>query len=337
MVWYQGSRNSDGSYEANVEISRHKTAGEYQSHVYITLADGTQKLLGATQFTVSDLKCEKISVENYNEATGAFRVKIEGVESPSGIKNVSVPVWCSADQSDIRWYTAEKVSEKEYMVYVDPVYHQSHSGEYKIHVYVDAGNGVSAIVGTTSCNVQAPGLYSIMGDTTTDAAQLERYYISSGHVYPSSIYASRGAADLSTFCRIYIEEAAAEGVRAEVAFAQSMLETGWLQFSPTGIVKPEQCNFAGLGAVDGNSQGQCASFPDVRTGVRAQIQHLKAYGSRNALNNSCVDPRFHLVSRGTALYVQYLGQKENPLGVGWATSPGYGYRIVNMIYSLKEQ
>ena len=48
---------------------------------------------------------------------------------------------------------------------------------------------------------------------------------------------------------MYIQECAVEGVRAEVAFAQAMLETGNLQFG--GDVKSSQFNFAGLGATGG--------------------------------------------------------------------------------------
>ena len=122
-------------------------------------------------------------------------------------------------------------------------------------------------------------------------------------------------------------------MRAEVAFAQAMKETGWLQYG--GIVKINQFNFAGLGALDGNSSGHCASFPDVRTGIRAQIQHLKAYASTELINNTCVDPRFDLVTRGCAPYVEWLGQKENPTGKGWATAAGYGTSIVTMIKKMK--
>ena len=88
-------------------------------------------------------------------------------------------------------------------------------------------------------------------------------------------------------------------------------------------------------ALDGNSTGDCASFPDVRTGIRAQIQHLKAYGSTEQLVNEQVDPRFHLVKRGVAPYVEWLGQKENPTGAGWASGVNYGYSIVSMIRVLK--
>ena len=68
-------------------------------------------------------------------------------------------------------------------------------------------------------------------------------------------------------------------VRWDFAFYQMLLETNYLKFrhgdgSP-GDVKPKQNNFAGLGATGGGVPGE--SFPDVTTGVLAQMQHLVAY------------------------------------------------------------
>ena len=110
-----------------------------------------------------------------------------------------------------------------------------------------------------------------------------------------------------------------------------MKETAWLKFG--GDVKIEQNNFAGLGTTGGGVAG--ASFTTVREGIRAQIQHLKAYGSKDALKNECVDPRFSLVTRGSAPYVEWLGLKENPNGYGWATSEGYGIDIEKMVKNLQ--
>ena len=97
---------------------------------------------------------------------------------------------------------------------------------------------------------------------------------------------------IEEFVDITWEEAAIEGVRADTAFSLMMLETGWLKFS--GRVQEEQNNFGGIGATD--SGGIPASFPDIRTGIRAVVQHLKAYASTDDLNLQCVDPRFSLVS-----------------------------------------
>ena len=69
-----------------------------------------------------------------------------------------------------------------------------------------------------------------MGASTVNAAQMAAYYRSSGKTFPADIYASKGAANIDEFCKIVVEEATAEGVRAEVLFAQICLETGFLQF-----------------------------------------------------------------------------------------------------------
>lgn len=183
------------------------------------------------------------------------------------------------------------------------------------------------------------GLMQIMGTSQTTVAQMVRYYNSNASGYDTfkakyngkynGILAKGGASTINQFSQIFYEEATAEGVRAEVAFTQCMKETGFLKYG--GDVLPNQYNFAGIGAT-GAVHG--ASFGNVRMGIRAQIQHLKAYGSISPLTNQCVDPRFNLVKRGSAQYVEWLGIKENPNGYGWATSKSYGHDIVNMVNSL---
>lgn len=141
---------------------------------------------------------------------------------------------------------------------------------------------------------------------------------------------------LEQLAEMFIEEGEAEGVRGDVAFAQSLHETGYFKFG--GIVLPTQNNYAGIGALNGNATGQAASFPDPRTGVRAQIQQLKAYASTESLVNECVDPRFSLVARGVAPYVEWLGAADNPQGRGWAVpGAGYGANIVKLLGQIMAQ
>ncbi len=164
----------------------------------------------------------------------------------------------------------------------------------------------------------------IMGSTQTSVAQMARYYNATvgASKYPA-IYKSKGASTISDFCRILFEEANAEGVRAEMLFAQVMLETGHLQFG--GDVLPKQCNFGGIGATGNGVPGY--SFKDVRTGLRVQTQHLKAYASTEPLNNACVDPRFSLVKRGSATTVYDLAGK-------WASDPRYGYSLTSIMNGI---
>lgn len=179
--------------------------------------------------------------------------------------------------------------------------------------------------------VIAEGQYPIMGKSAVTVEQMVDYFNSSGEKYPQSALEKGGADSIESFCQMYYDEAVAEGVRPEVAFVQTMKETGWLQYG--GDASIEQFNFAGLGTTGGGVAGN--SYPDVKTGIRAQIQHLKAYATADSLTQECVDDRYEYVTKGCAPYVEWLGQQENPEGYGWATADNYGYSIVDMISKLK--
>mgnify|MGYP000124197497 CR=1 FL=1 len=209
----------------------------------------------------------------------------------------------------------------------------------KKHTDITDNNGTINNGGNTSTkkdegNIESKvveGTYLIEGTTSVSVKQMTDYFRQSKYSYPTDIMKKGGASTLEEFCQIYYEEAEKEGIKAEVAFAQAMKETGWLQFK--GDVKAEQYNFAGMGATGNGVTGE--SFKDVREGVRAQIQHLKAYGSTKDLNQTCVDNRFKYVERGCSIYVEWLGIPNNPENKGWAAADGYGVDIVKMIQKMK--
>ena len=209
----------------------------------------------------------------------------------------------------------------------------------KKHTDITDNNGSINNGGNTSTkkdegNIESKvveGTYLIEGTTSVSVKQMTDYFRQSKYSYPTDIMKKGGASTLEEFCQIYYEEAEKEGIKAEVAFAQAMKETGWLQFK--GDVKAEQYNFAGMGATGNGVTGE--SFKDVREGVRAQIQHLKAYGSTKDLNQTCVDNRFKYVERGCSIYVEWLGIPNNPENKGWAAADGYGVDIVKMIQKMK--
>src|SRR5699024_3982802 len=152
------------------------------------------------------------------------------------------------------------------------------------------------------------GRYPVMGSSEITVQNMIDYFNASGEEYPSEKLSEGGADSIEAFCQVYGEEAEAEGVRSEVAYAQTKKETGFLQYG--GDAHIEQFNFAGLGTTGNGVPGN--SYPNVRTGIRAQIQHLKAYATDDALNRACVDDRYAYVKKGSAPYVQWLGQQENP-------------------------
>lgn len=123
---------------------------------------------------------------------------------------------------------------------------------------------------------------------------------------------------------LYIEESAIEGVNPDVAFVQMCLETGFLRFG--GLVTADMNNFCGLGAVSNEQRGHF--FPDERTGVRAHIQHLKAYASTDPLEGELVDPRFG--------YVTPRGKSPTILGLSgtWAADRQYGAKLIELLDRL---
>ena len=130
---------------------------------------------------------------------------------------------------------------------------------------------------------------------------------------------------------LYLSEGEAEGVRGDIAFAQSCLETGNFTFSGSAVTL-SQNNFCGLGVTQRGKTG--LSFETAQLGIRAQIQHLKAYASTDKLRNERIDPRFRYVTRGCAPYAEWLGQKENPQGKGWAAGEKYGEKILSILKAV---
>ena len=198
----------------------------------------------------------------------------------------------------------------------------------------DIPNGALGYTGVTPIM----GTSTLGKDRVTVVQKIVSHYTASGKLYPSNalngvgvLGGTGGAPNIVTFCEMIYDEAVFENVRPEILYAQIMLETGYLQYG--GDVEINQFNFGGLGATGNGVKGN--SFIDVRTGIKAQVQHLKAYASVEPLNaTQVVDERFKYVTRNTAPYVEWLGIKENPTGKGWAAAAGYGFNLMKIVNNL---
>jgi hypothetical protein len=158
---------------------------------------------------------------------------------------------------------------------------------------------------------------AIIGPPLLGADELARWFTATRH-------RARTTVPIDELAVFYIEEGSAAKVRSDIAFAQSMLETGGFSYPAGGQVRGTDNNFAGMGACDSCNGGD--RFPDARTGVRAQMQQLRVYAdpglTNAALNPPVVNPkldRHHL--KGTV-----------PTWAGltgtWATARTYGDRIL---------
>ena len=171
----------------------------------------------------------------------------------------------------------------------------------------------------------ADSLTAIMGKAKATADQMKSYLKKKNPSVPQSVL---------DMIPLYISEGEAEGVRGDIAFAQSCLETGNFTFSGSAVTLPQN-NFCGLGVTQRGKAG--LSFESPQLGIRAQIQHLKAYASTDELRKARIDPRFRYVTRGCAPYAEWLGQKENPQGKGWAAGEKYGEKILSILKAIMEE
>ena len=155
----------------------------------------------------------------------------------------------------------------------------------------------------------------IMGKGETEANQLVSFLLNENK------NAERNYVE--SLVEYYITEACTEGINHDVAFAQMCLETGFLRFG--GLVIAEMNNFCGLGSIGPGEPG--IWFPTMELGVRAHIQHLKAYASEAPLIGELVDPRYRFVRRGSAMTI-------NGLAGTWAADRLYADKLALILERL---
>jgi len=165
----------------------------------------------------------------------------------------------------------------------------------------------------------------IMGPNRLTAAQLAAFLENNGYKPHLTVTVDQ----LATY---YIEEGAKVGIRGDVAFAQSILETGGFNFGGSMVEIPDN-NFAGIGACDSCHRGFI--FPDARTGVRAQMQLLRVYVDPTVTIDSLPDPL--LLPRTLNLGFRGRVQSWWDLTGTWATAKDYGIRVYDLYMRMVQQ
>jgi hypothetical protein len=165
-----------------------------------------------------------------------------------------------------------------------------------------------------------------MGPTMLTADDLVAYIDSLHLKHPPQL-----TVPLQTLAGYYISEGEAEGVRGDVAFAQSVLETGAFTFPGHGLLVPTDNNFAGIDACDSCKHGDL--FLTAQLGVRAQIQLLRVYADPTLKQ---VDQFAHPVA---LLHQPHLGGSGHSrtwysLGGTWATGPNYGFHVYDIYMQI---
>jgi len=160
---------------------------------------------------------------------------------------------------------------------------------------------------------------SIQGPAVLRADELANWYASVGFVNLAGMH-------IRQIAEIYLQEGAAENVRGDIAFMQSMIETGGFS------VMSGANNFAGIGACDSCSSGY--NYPSLRYGVRAQIELLRAYSDKNFVSSSVHRPlSYHGLD---TLSVRGKCPTWVDLGGVWASGKKYGQDILHLYLTALE-
>ena len=312
--WVQAAKEGS-NWDGSIKLS--SLGNEFDSVEVIVWCE----LDGAPSFsaTSSSIAIPRPEVElSLSADSGSISASASGFSSQPS--NAALQV--TSPSGACRWYQAFRQADGTWAAEVPAAADFGEFGAYAATLWATYHGSSFALV--KKIMLLDDGNYRIMGKTNYDKGNFVDCFnkISS---YPSDVYSAYGAATIDEFCSILIDEALTEGVKPEVVFAQAMLETNWLRFG--GDVAVGQCNFAGLGATGNGNPGNsfnCYGKDSVRIGLRAQIQHLKAYASEDALVNQCVDSRFVYISRGCAPTIKDLSGK-------WAADTNYGSKILSII------
>jgi hypothetical protein len=174
-----------------------------------------------------------------------------------------------------------------------------------------------ALAGISNFETAATSATSpILGPSRLSAKQMADFVV-------AQHYTTNITVPILELAQDYLDEGARTGVRGDVAFAQSILETGG--FANPGSAATNN-NFAGIGWCDSCKHG--FDFPDARTGVRAQLQLLRIYVDPKFPDSTYKDP---ILLPGT-LTLGFRGKVQTwwDLWGTWATGALYGQRVYDI-------
>jgi hypothetical protein len=170
--------------------------------------------------------------------------------------------------------------------------------------------------GTGSSPVSSPALLgpTILGPSVLTASQIVAWFASTGAQANTTVPIARLVSD-------YMRVGKETGVRADIAFAQSIVETGYFSFPKFGQDPASYNNFAGIGACDSCKHGW--KFPSALDGVRVQMALLSEYAMPP-------DPLGAPGGLVAGLGVAGCCRTWMALSGVWATNPNYGYDILTV-------
>lgn len=160
--------------------------------------------------------------------------------------------------------------------------------------------------------------YNVLGQGTLPKSSIIAY-INSKQANP--------VANVHTLVDYYITEANKEGVNADLAIAQMLYNTHFIgvkkffgKNNPIGIGGPSRKNW------------EIYPFSHIQLGVRAHIQHLKAYSTSEPIKETIVDPRYNIL-KDSGLIGSASTIKE--ISASWYGSDDASNAIITILDEMK--
>ena len=152
LVWYDAVKQTNGTWEYSVDLTKHNSTGVYQIHAYACTGDSdTLRMAGHTTIQVTkivDVKTPTVAAEVSSDFT-TMQITVKNAET---YDQVYLPVWSEVNgQDDLVWYNAEKQADGSWTYMVNLAEHNS-VGRYQIHVY-GKKNGNQELIAHTAVNV----------------------------------------------------------------------------------------------------------------------------------------------------------------------------------------
>ena len=152
LVWYDAVKQTNGTWEYSVDLTKHNSTGVYQIHAYACTGDSdTLRMAGHTTIQVTkivDVKTPTVAAEVSSDFT-TMQITVKNAET---YDQVLLPVWSEVNgQDDLVWYNAEKQADGSWTYMVNLAEHNS-VGRYQIHVY-GKKNGNQELIAHTAVNV----------------------------------------------------------------------------------------------------------------------------------------------------------------------------------------
>ncbi|MGT2683222.1 GBS Bsp-like repeat-containing protein [Streptococcus porci] len=147
LKWYEGQKQSNGTYKVSVDIDNHKSStGLYHIHYYEGKPNGKKAYVGQASYNQPVPKAPALSVKVLNDRS--FEVTITNV--PAKYSKVLLPTWTSKNgQDDLKWYQAQKQSNGSYKVTVALEHHKFETENYQLHLYGEVAGKKTFLAGRT--------------------------------------------------------------------------------------------------------------------------------------------------------------------------------------------